>query len=476
MRKLKARRGMEWGLHAVVGVLGALLAVWIFGRAVYSWGPARVRVSVAPAWRGDTTIVLTPVGEITARTHRAPVRLTVELARLNTPVIRAMARELPDANSVVADLERCARRSARGYAARILLLALLGGPLASALLLRGPLLRHAVSGLAGLGAVAILFAVIALTFDRGAFASPRYTGPLAEAPGAVRFARDGLARLNRLRGRMDTITASLARFYASLGDSGPRLPRDTDVRVLHISDLHNNPLAVGFIEKLALRFRVDLIVNTGDLTDYGTEVEEALLEPLRGLPVPQLFISGNHDSRSTLRAVSRIPGVRVLDGEIVETEGIRFLGWGDPVSEREGYGRVDAAPDDLDALEAVIRQKLATLEKPPDVLLVHHHRLAQRLKGLAPVILYGHDHRPAVRRTPQTVFIGAGTTGGAGARYFHAREGVPYSAAILHFSRETPGHLLAADLLHVHGPEGEFALQRYMLNGIVADNNEAIVP
>ena len=42
---------------------------------------------------------------------------------------------------------------------------------------------------------------------------------------------------------------------------------------------------------------------------------------------------------------------------------------------------------------------------------------------------------------------------------------MPYSAVVLHFSREEPGHLLAADLIQVHGPEGEFVLQRHMLNG-----------
>lgn len=467
---------MEWGVHAGVGVLGALLAVWIFGHAVYSWGLARVRVSVSPARSGDTVIVLTPVGEITAHTHRAPVRITIELERVDLAAIGAMAREAPDARAVVADLQQRALCSAGNYALRVLILALLGGILASLLVLRGPVTRHGVSGLAGLAATALVLAVTASTFDRSAFASPRYTGPLAEAPGAVRFARDGLARLSRLRGRMDTIVASLARFYASLGRSGPQLPRDTDVRVLHVSDIHNNPFALSLIEQLARRFRVDLIVNTGDLTDYGTSVEEALLQPLGRLPVPQLFVAGNHDSRSTVRALQRIPGVHTLNGTMVQILGIRFIGWADPVSEREGYGSVDPSPDDLQALERRIRDQVAHLPQPPQVILVHNHRLARSLDGLAPVILYGHDHRPAVSRTPVSVLIDAGTTGAAGARYFQVREGVPYSAAILHFSRERPGHLLAADLLQVRGPEGEFALQRYMLNGAASSTETNSVP
>ncbi len=467
---------MVLGMHVAAGVLGALLAVWIFGRASYSWGLIRVGVSVAPAVRGETAIVLTPIGDVTARTHRTPIRLTVELERLNLPALRRAARELPDAQTVMADIERRALRSAANYALRMLALSLAGGILASLLLVRGPFPRHLASGFAGALVMALLFAATARTFDRKAFAGPRYNGPLAEAPGAIRFARDGLARLSRLRGRMDGIAANLARFYASLDEAGPRMPGENDIRVLHVSDIHNNPLAVDLVAQLARRFRADLVVNTGDLTDYGTEAEEAVLQPLRGLSMRQLFVAGNHDSRTTMRALSRIPDARVLDGQTAVIEGVRFLGFADPVSRRAGYGNVDPSAEDLDALEREIRRTVAGLSAPPDVLLVHNHRVAERLGGVAPVILYGHSHRASIRRIGGTVFINAGTTGAAGARYFQAPNGVPYSAVVLHFSREHRGHLLAADVLHMRGAEGEFTLQRHMLNGTVATPEEAAGP
>jgi len=165
---------------------------------------------------------------------------------------------------------------------------------------------------------------------------------------------------------------------------------------------------------------------------------------------------------SLLRRAARI---QVLDRSATVVDGIRFAGWADPVSTRHGYGDVNPTAEELDALERRIRGDVAGMAHRPDVLLVHNHRVAQRLGGLAPVILYGHDHRPSVRRTPEGIFIDAGTTGGAGARYFEVDGGVPYSAVVLHFSRKHPGHLLAADLLQVRGSEGEFALQRYILNG-----------
>lgn len=460
-------------LHALAGIGGALLVVWLFGRATYSWGLVRVRVSAAPALQGETAIVLTPIGEISARTHSVPLRLTLALDRLNLPALRQTARDLPDASTVLADIEQRAHHSLGDFAARLLLLALAGGLGASLLLLRGPWPRHALAAALGVAVVAALLAGTAATFRRSAFSSPRYSGPLAEAPGAIRFAREGLARLSRLRGRIDTVAASLSRFYASLEGGGPGLPGENDIRVLHVSDIHNNPLGVDFMSQFTQRFHIDLIVNTGDLTDYGTAAEQALLHPLRSLTLPQLFVAGNHDSQATLRALRTIPQVRVLDGDPVEADGIRFIGWPDPVSRREGYGSVDPTPADLDALELQIRERVKALPEPPDVLMVHSNRVAERLEGVAPVVLYGHNHRAAVLRKGGTVFVDAGTTGAAGARYFQAPDGVPYSAVVLHFSREHRGHLLAADVLQVRGTEGEFTLQRYTLNGLVKEPADA---
>ena len=42
------------------------------------------------------------------------------------------------------------------------------------------------------------------------------------------------------------------------------------VRVLHVSDIHNNPVAFDFMEQIINNFNVDFVIDTGDITDYGT--------------------------------------------------------------------------------------------------------------------------------------------------------------------------------------------------------------
>ncbi len=69
--------------------------------------------------------------------------------------------------------------------------------------------------------------------------------------------------------------------------------------IAHISDLHfgrEDPVvAEGLVEDL-LRFRPDLVVNSGDLTQRARRRQfEAAADYLKRLPGPQLTLPGNHD-------------------------------------------------------------------------------------------------------------------------------------------------------------------------------------
>ena len=79
---------------------------------------------------------------------------------------------------------------------------------------------------------------------------------------------------------MDTIAASLARFSASLGDSGPGCP-PRPTYACSISAIPQQPGRDRFRGAPSAHFQVDLIVNTGDITDYGTGVKEAFIQRLR---------------------------------------------------------------------------------------------------------------------------------------------------------------------------------------------------
>ena len=49
-------------------------------------------------------------------------------------------------------------------------------------------------------------------------------------------------------------------------------PRSQTV-ILHISGIHSNPLGLEVARQLAASFRVDAVLDTGDLTSFGLPVE-----------------------------------------------------------------------------------------------------------------------------------------------------------------------------------------------------------
>ena len=98
-------------------------------------------------------------------------------------------------------------------------------------------------------------------------------------------------------------------------------PDDADtLRILHISDIHNNVAAMNFVQELAADFHADAVIDTGDLTDYGLPVEATLSKGLARLPMPYLFVAGNHDSAGHRARRPRPPQRDILDGQRVDLD------------------------------------------------------------------------------------------------------------------------------------------------------------
>jgi Icc-related predicted phosphoesterase len=75
----------------------------------------------------------------------------------------------------------------------------------------------------------------------------------------------------------------------------------------------------------------DVLVITGDLTDLGKPREaELLAEDLRACSIPVVAVLGNHDYECNavdeISAILRQAGVRLLDGQATEIEGVGFVG------------------------------------------------------------------------------------------------------------------------------------------------------
>jgi hypothetical protein len=191
------------------------------------------------------------------------------------------------------------------------------------------------------------------------------------------------------------------------------------VTLLLISDLHCNIGMAPLIRTVAERSGADVVLNAGDTTMNGTSVESYCVDAFAGaVPggVTTVVADGNHDSVET-SAQERANGQTVLDGEVVEVEGIRILGDRDPLDSR--LGDLGPKPPREETPEEYAARMTETACADPegvDLLLIHTPRVGNEAieSGCVPNQVSGHMHtRSGPERTGQGVRYVSGSTAGA---------------------------------------------------------------
>lgn len=168
--------------------------------------------------------------------------------------------------------------------------------------------------------------------------------------------------------------------------------------VVVISDLHCNVGMAPLIKTLVERSGADLVLDAGDTTLNGTSVEQYCVTTFaRAIPkgVELVTSPGNHDSRETSRRYARA-GATVLDGSVVEVDGMRILGDRDPNETRVGAGGTAQASKESAADEAARLAKTACDDEDGvDLLLIHTPTVGDETldDGCSPAQVSGHLHR-----------------------------------------------------------------------------------
>ena len=106
------------------------------------------------------------------------------------------------------------------------------------------------------------------------------------------------------------------------------------VRVAAVGDVHCGKGSQGQFQPLFTRVAesADVLVLCGDLTDYGLPDEARVLvrELSAAVKVPTIAVFGNHDLESghaaEITSILTEAGVRLLDGDGVEIQGVGFAG------------------------------------------------------------------------------------------------------------------------------------------------------
>lgn len=464
-----ANRGKKLWLNHVLLLLAALasicLATAFFSETRFTVKAFEFTAALVPFQRGETVIVFPPFGKLRAATHWGPFLLKVTLNTVDLEMLSSSLQEIPDLPSF---WQTEIREQLLYFFIRQALISFFCG---AALLLiinlrsRRPwsqIIREALKAglLTMLLLVLLLGATVLYPYQVNSFANPRFEGALAAAPWIVDLGEQLLGTVTTLAEQLEVVAVNLEEISNRLEQLRPP-PESGQIRVLHISDIHNNPAAFDLIEKVAEIFQIDLIIDTGDLTDYGSNLETEVAARLASLPQPYLFLPGNHDTTQSIELLRR-EGAVIIGTEPVAIGGLRIAGLPDPAASNS---TAEVAPRSTLREEASRAMELLSKEESPDIFAVHNPLMAEPFRGELPLILSGHTHKAVLNFDEESgsILINAGTTGAAGLRGLLAPRENPYSMVVLYFNTASGKRpwLSCADLIVIEQLQDSFTLQRY---------------
>ncbi len=444
-------RGRTARVLTIVAV--ALAGAWLglaFGASVQTpVGPAEIGMTLQPSWSGETVVDVRPLGTLRFDSHHGPVRLGLSIEAVHPDAAQQILENPRWADRLPQTIENDLVAGLRELVIRALICAFVGG-LVTGLIVFRRVSRSLWTGAGALVAVIALGVSSALTFNPSSVSEPRYTGLLTGVPSLVGNAQSIVTKFSEYRGQLAKLVTNVSRLYEA-GSTLPIYDPDPDtIRVLHVSDLHINLGAWNVIRALTEQFKINMIIDTGDISDHGTAAENKFVEEIGQLGVPYVYVRGNHDSRETQRAVARQKNAIVLDGTWAEVKGLRIYGVGDPRFTPDKSVTDDSDPAKLTELGKTHAVRLAPPEWPrssstsgpdtipADIVAVHDPTVGRGFSGSVALVLAGHTHARQTELLPTgTRILVQGSTGAAGLRGLEHDEPTPYQASVLYFSKDT---------------------------------------
>lgn len=437
---LRATRSRAARIAAVivVGLLGGWIGVLLGGHIVTPIGPADVALSVRPSFNGGTTIDIPPLGTVRLNSHWGPLRLEAQVAELRPDPARRLIENPGEFQQLTDAVAGEVRHGLIVLTIRSVLFGAACALLTGLVVFRSwrRALTCGASALAGMAAIGTLAAV---TFNPQSVAEPRYTGLLVNAPQVVGSARSIVRNFAAYRAELAQLVTNVSRLYAATSTLPTYAPDPSTIRVMQVSDIHLNPLAWSVMRSIADQFQVQLIIDSGDLTDHGSKPEQRFADDISSFNVPYVFVRGNHDSFDIQKAVARQKNAVVLDGTASDVAGLRIYGVGDPRFTPDKTTRGDSVGNLALWAEGKRRAiALQTVRPAPDIVVTHDPSEGEAFDGTTPLILTGHVHVRSTRllTTGTRLFI-QGSTGGAGLRGLEGEQPTPIELSILYFDRQT---------------------------------------
>ncbi|MBO3750514.1 metallophosphoesterase [Streptosporangiaceae bacterium NEAU-GS5] len=447
-RRLARGRAARILAITVAAVAGAWLGLAIGASVQTAVGPADIGMTLRPSWSGETVVDVRPLGTLRFASHSGPVRLGLSIDAVHPEEAQEILNNPRWADRLPETIEADLQDGLRQLIIRAAIFALGGGLVVGLVVFRRITLAAVTSG-AALLSVVVVAGVSVLTFNPRSISEPRYTGLLTGIPSLVGSAQSIVTRFDEYRGQLAKLVTNVSKLYETGATLPVYDPDPSTIRVLHVSDLHINPVGWNVIHSLIDQFKINLVIDTGDISDHGTKAENKFVEEIGRLGVPYVFVRGNHDSLATQRAVAKQKNAIVLDGQAATVKGLHIYGLGDPRFTPDKAVQVASDDKALAALGQANAAKISPPEWPrststsapdkiaTDIVAVHDPTVGRAFSGSVALVLAGHVHQRSTELMPTgTRVMIQGSTGGAGLRGLEHDEPTPLMASVLYFNKD----------------------------------------
>lgn len=455
-------------LIPLFAIVGALIFVNLFAHVDFRMEALKVGLSVHSSLVGKTRLEIPPVGEVTANTHKTPISLSISLESIDLDRLKKLLAQGPVQDKLLSEAKNVLFSEIRRFVYLTLAIGFAGGVF-GVLVLQGKRLKELLAGGAiGLIVVALLLGGTYKTFDVQKFSNPEYEGALKAAPWMIGLVQEGLSTVNTWGKEMRFIANNLYGLFQRVESLQAVSPGEGEIKVLHVSDIHNNPVSFDFIDQVAKTFGVDFVIDSGDMSDFGTPLESAMLERVKNLKVPYVFVPGNHETSGIIDDLKKTPNIIVIDSGVKGIKGLKIAAIGDPSSHTSDYHAPDQSQ--IDVYSAKLQQIIELSKVNPDIVVAHNPNIAQNFWGKYPVVLCGHDHQYKIKVKPNFVMIDAGTSGAAGIGAFRTKAEIPYTFVLLHFDRSKNGlKLKYTDTISISNKQSGYSLERKVYSDLTDD-------
>lgn len=445
----------------LIVLFSTMLFIQLFAQLSFQYDSFSLTLKTKFNPSGGTTLHVPPVGQLFLKTHYTPWQFIFTLNAIDFAQLEKQLDQIPAKEQWLETLQFETLHAVLKLFILVCITGLCGAFFALSILRIKPFSKPFCYGMLGALTLILLFiATTALTYNSDAVDHPQYQGVLASAPWAMNLVTMGLDNIEIIGDNLKKISQDLPILFKQAGQIQNIGNLQFDLAVLHVSDIHNNPAAFEFITELVNNFKIQLIIDTGDLTDYGTPLEAEIITHIARIKIPYIFLPGNHDTPLIVQRLKKVPFVKVLEEGTITVKGLSIAGQADPAS--YSYNSDLAPEEDFTKAAEALKRTLQDVKSQPDIVLVHNLKIATDLIGQVPVILHGHDHQYRLTTESGTIINDAGTTGAAGLRGL-TLEGVPYSAAILYWKKDETGALKfkALDSIKINGVAGKLTIERH---------------